>query len=81
MKDLLQIPLFEPKSSWSPPSLLPNLMEAKEMAIDLETRDPNIRTNGPGWATGEGEVVGVTVVIAKLPASDAYLKNTSFISS
>ena len=63
MKDPMQIPLFEPKSSWSPPSLLPNLTEAKEMAIDLETRDPNIRTNGPGWATGDGEVVGVSVAV------------------
>ena len=33
------------------------------MAIDLETRDPNIRTNGPGWATGDGEVVGVSVAV------------------
>ena len=59
----VQIPLIEPHSLWSPPSTLPNLTEYKEMSIDLETRDPNIRTNGPGWATDDGEVVGVAVAV------------------
>ena len=61
MQNPTQIPLLELESSWSPPSLLPNLTAVKEMAIDLETRDPNLRKQGPGWATGDGEVVGVSV--------------------
>ena len=61
MQNPTQVPLLELESSWSPPSLLPNLTAAKEMAIDLETRDPNLRKQGPGWATGDGEVVGVSV--------------------
>ena len=63
MTAFVQIPLIEPHSSWSAPSTLPNLKEYKEIAIDLETRDPNIRTNGPGWATNDGEVVGVAVAV------------------
>ena len=35
--------------------------EAKRIAIDVETRDPNIKANGPGWATGDGEVVGYAI--------------------
>ena len=27
----------------------------------METRDPNIKANGPGWATGDGEVVGYAI--------------------
>ena len=63
MTAFVQIPLIEPHSSWSAPSTLPNLKGYKEIAIDLETRDPNIRTNGPGWATNDGEVVGVAVAV------------------
>lgn len=63
MKDPVQIPLVGLDSSWTPPSTFPNLKEAEEMAVDLETRDPNIRTNGPGWATNDGEVVGVSVAV------------------
>ena len=56
-----QIPMFQSESNWTPPSLLPNLTEEKEIAIDLETRDPNLLKCGPGWATGDGEVVGIAV--------------------
>ena len=54
----LQMHMFAPKSEWVPPHDLPDLTEAKRIAIDVETRDPNIKANGPGWATGDGEVVG-----------------------
>ena len=47
--------------SWSPPESFPDLSSAKKIAIDLETRDPDLRSSGPGWPTGNGEVVGVAV--------------------
>lgn len=47
--------------SWSPPESFPDLSNAKKIAIDLETRDPDLRSSGPGWPTGSGEVVGVAV--------------------
>ena len=31
-------------SEWVPPAELPDLTEAKTIAIDVETRDPNIKT-------------------------------------
>ena len=58
---MTQIPMFQTKSEWAPPSILPDLTEKKEIAIDLETRDPNLIRQGPGWATGDGEVVGISL--------------------
>jgi len=49
------------ESDWKTPSHFPNLKEAKEIAIDLETKDPNIKTKGPGWPTMDGNIVGVAV--------------------
>jgi DNA polymerase I-like protein with 3'-5' exonuclease and polymerase domains len=60
----LQMAMFPPKSEWVPPSELPDLTSASEIAIDLETKDPNLKSHGPGWATGNGEVVGYAVATA-----------------
>jgi DNA polymerase I-like protein with 3'-5' exonuclease and polymerase domains len=57
----LQFPMFGANTDWTPPTDLPDLSDAKEIAIDLETRDPNLKTKGPGWPTGDGEVVGVAI--------------------
>ena len=57
----LQMAMFTPKSDWVPPAELPDIFSAKQIAIDVETRDPNIKTNGPGWPTGDGEVVGYAI--------------------
>jgi len=59
----LQMVMFAPKSEWIPPTELPDLTEASKIAIDVETRDPDIKTNGPGWATGNGEVVGYAIAV------------------
>ena len=61
MTNKMQIPLFTPKTEWVPPNELPDLSEAKEIAVDVETRDPNIKNKGPGWPTGDGEIVGYAV--------------------
>jgi len=53
--------MFQTKSEWAPPSILPDLTEKKEIAIDLETRDPSLIEQGPGWATGDGEIVGISL--------------------
>jgi DNA polymerase I-like protein with 3'-5' exonuclease and polymerase domains len=47
----MQFPLFTTVSSdWRPPSLssLPSWEGAKRVAVDCETRDPNLKTLGPG---------------------------------
>lgn len=55
----LQLGFFTPKSAWAPPSMseLPSWKGAKRIAIDCETRDPQIRTLGPG-ALRDGYTVG-----------------------
>tara|TARA_R110001592_G_scaffold90085_2_gene264983 strand:- start:45 stop:1919 length:1875 start_codon:yes stop_codon:yes gene_type:complete len=55
--------MFTPKTEWVPPHELPDLSEAKTIAIDVETKDPNLKTKGPGWTTGDGEVVGYAVAV------------------
>ena len=59
----LQMAMFAPKSEWMPPLELPDITSAAKIAIDVETRDPNLKKNGPGWPTGDGEVVGYAVAI------------------
>ncbi len=51
------------KTEWVPPVDLPEIFDAKQIAIDLETRDPNLKSLGPGWARKDGEVVGYAVAI------------------
>ncbi len=58
-----QIPLFQPDSEWIPPERVPNLSDATEIAIDLETYDPDLKTLGPGWPSGNGHVVGVALAV------------------
>jgi len=58
----MQIPLFKPQTEWLPPEEFPDLTQACEIAIDLETRDPNLNIRmGSGSVVGVGEVVGVSV--------------------
>ncbi len=56
-----QIPLLQVESQWCPPDTLPDLTNAKQLAIDLETRDPNLLTKGPGWATNDGYIIGIAL--------------------
>ena len=56
--------MFQSNSDWCPPSFLPDLTQEKEIAVDLETRDPNLIRQGPGWATDDGEVIGISIATA-----------------
>ncbi len=54
--------LFEDEGdTWSPPSTFPDLTNCDRIAIDLETRDPNLMTLGPGWCRDDGYVIGYAV--------------------
>ena len=63
MAEKLQIAIFAQKNEWIPPLELPDFTDAKKIAIDVETRDPNLKSSGPGWPTGDGEVVGYAVAV------------------
>ena len=48
-------------TEWVAPQEFPDLSEEKEIAIDLETRDENMKKLGTGWARQDGEIVGIAV--------------------
>ena len=50
-------------SEWVMPDHFPDLSGYDEIAIDLETRDPNIKTKGPGYIRKDGEVVGIAIAV------------------
>jgi DNA polymerase I-like protein with 3'-5' exonuclease and polymerase domains len=59
-------PMFTRQVEWVAPDVFPNLSQAEEIAIDLETRDDNLKSFGPGWPRKDGYIVGFAV------AADGY---------
>jgi len=55
--------LFPANVEWVAPEVFPNLSAAKEIAIDLETCDPNMESMGPGWPRNDGFIVGYAVAV------------------
>ena len=51
------------EAEWQPPKDFPDLSAAKNIAIDLETSDPALLTEGPGWAHGPGYTAGIAVSV------------------
>jgi hypothetical protein len=56
-----QINVIMKNNEWVAPNEFPDLSEEKEIAIDLETRDENMKKLGTGWARQDGEIVGIAV--------------------
>lgn len=48
-------------TGWRPRAHYPDLSSAKIIGLDCETWDPGLLTAGPGWARGEGHIVGVSI--------------------
>lgn len=48
-------------SDWTPPQTFPDLSQHETVSIDLETKDTNLLTLGPGWTRKDGYVIGVAV--------------------
>jgi DNA polymerase I len=59
----MKIPLFTAQTEWIEPEEYPDLRSYDEIAVDLETRDPNLKTTGSGSVIGNGEVVGIAVAV------------------
>jgi DNA polymerase I-like protein with 3'-5' exonuclease and polymerase domains len=55
--------MFQRPSEWVPPANFPDLSAATEIAIDLETCDPNMESMGPGWPRKDGYIVGYAVAV------------------
>ncbi len=60
---MTQKPLFAPQSEWFLPDDFPDLSKYDEIAIDLETKDPDLKTKGSSSMRGEGDVVGIAVAV------------------
>ena len=57
MKNLI----FKPETEWVKPTEFPDLTDHQEIAIDLETRDPDLKSKGSGSVIKNGKVVGISV--------------------
>ena len=55
--------MFEAQTEWISPESFPDLKNEKYIAIDLETRDPGLKSKGSGALIGEGEIVGIAVAV------------------
>jgi len=56
-------PIFKPQTEWLPPQSFPDLSKYDEIAIDLETKDPDLKTMGSGSITGRSKIVGIAVAV------------------
>jgi hypothetical protein len=55
------------KHIWSCPSEFKDLSDAKEIAIDLETKDDGLTEKlGAGWAIGKGKVIFRLVILVEV---------------
>lgn len=50
-----------PDTGWKPPREFPNLSGAVMIALDTETKDPELGTAGPGWGRGRGHMIGFSL--------------------
>jgi DNA polymerase I-like protein with 3'-5' exonuclease and polymerase domains len=55
--------LFKPQTEWLPPEEFKDLSSYDEIAIDLETKDPELKTMGSGSVTGRGKIVGIALAV------------------
>ena len=59
----MKIPKFEAQTEWVKPTEFPDLRKVDEIAIDLETKDPELMKMGSGSVVGKGDVVGIAVAV------------------
>ena len=55
--------LFTPQTEWVVPEELKELRGHKEIAVDLETCDPELMELGSGNVVGRGKIVGISVAV------------------
>ena len=55
--------MWQASGEWICPESFPDLKKYKVISIDLETRDPNLKTRGSGSVINEGAIVGIAVAV------------------
>ena len=58
--------MFKAQTEWNKPEEFPDLRDCSQIAIDLETHDPDLKSMGSGAVVGRGKVEGIAV------ATDGY---------
>lgn len=71
-----QLPLFQPECDWHPIKIcdLPLWANAQRVAVDVETKDSQLRELGPGVRRG-GYIVGISFAIEDGPAHYVPLRH------
>ena len=65
---MIKKPMFSPQVEWLPPEEFKDLSGYEEIAIDLETKDPDLKTMGSGSVTGKAEIVGIALAVSNWSA-------------
>ena len=55
--------MFKPETEWNSPEEFKDLSKYPYIAIDLETKDPHLKSKGSGSIVGDGEIVGIAVAV------------------
>jgi len=55
--------MFKAQNEWICPETFPDLKGYKYVAIDLETKDLNLKSLGSGSIKGDGNIVGISVAV------------------
>ena len=55
--------MYEAEKEWICPENFPNLKGYSHVAIDLETKDPELKSMGSGAIRGNGNIVGIAVAV------------------
>jgi DNA polymerase I-like protein with 3'-5' exonuclease and polymerase domains len=55
--------LFKPQTEWLPPEEFKDLSSYDEIAIDLETKDSELKSMGSGSITGKAKIVGIALAV------------------
>tara|TARA_R100000030_G_scaffold66396_1_gene50566 strand:+ start:2115 stop:2324 length:210 start_codon:yes stop_codon:yes gene_type:complete len=55
---------FVKQHEWVMPENIPDaVFESDIIAIDLETKDPNLKKIGAGWSRNDGHTIGVAIAV------------------
>lgn len=63
MTRTVQEPLFVPQTEWVMPEELKDLSHYSEIAVDLETCDPQLKELGSGNVVGRGHIAGISLAV------------------
>ncbi len=68
-KNAFQQSMFKPDSDWQLPESLPRLADAKAIGLDIETKDPELKTKGPGVRRDNSYILGISIAV---PEGDSW---------